>query len=294
MLQWQAPADAMPPQVQDAVRAARTSDVAIVYVRTHESEQRDRLSLKLPQNADQLIRQVEAANPHTIVVVASVGPVTMPWASTTPAILESYFGGQEEGDALVRVLFGDQDATGRLPITFPTSDTALPFGVQNPWSTWPNPDVTFGEGVNIGYRGYIAGGITAQWPFGHGLSYTTFGYDNLRVSGLDTSGADDTARVRIRLTNTGSRTGTDVVQVYVGPPAGQSSPARRLAGWARVDDVDPGEQTRVDVTLQRRAFSYWDTDAHAWVTPAGNVPVYVGSSSTNTPLTGTITVAPAT
>jgi beta-glucosidase len=292
-LQWQAPANASPDQVGDAVQAAQRSNAAIVYVRTFESEQRDRLSLKLPQNADRLISAVRAANPRTIVVVASGGPVTMPWAATTPAIVENYYGGQEEGDALVRVLFGDQDPTGRLPMTFPTSDTALPFGVGNPWSTWPNPDVRFGEDVNIGYRGYIAGGITPLWSFGTGLSYTTFGYDALRVvDGLDTTGADDTARVRVRLTNTGARTGTEVVQVYVGPPAGQSSPARKLAGWAKVDDLDPGESTRVDVQLNRRAFSYWDVDADAWTTPAGNVPVYVGSSSTTTPLTGTVTVAP--
>lgn len=293
-LQWQAPEGAQPQQVRAAVRAASRSDAAIVYVRTYESEQRDRLSLKLPQNADRLIGAVQAANPRTIVVVASGGPVTMPWASTTPAIVENYFGGQEEGDALVRVLFGDEDPTGRLPITFPTSDTALPFGVQNPWSTWPNPDVRFGEDVDIGYRGYIAGGVTPLWPFGHGLSYTTFGYDALRVTGLSTTGSDDEARVRLRVTNTGTRTGTETVQVYVGPPAGQSSPARRLAGWAKVDDLEPGEQTRVDVTLDRRAFSYWDVDADEWRTPAGDVPVYVGSSSTSTPLTGTVTVAAGT
>jgi beta-glucosidase len=122
------------------------------------------------------------------------------------------------------------------------------------------------------------------------LSYTTFAYDRLRVRGLDATGSDDTARVRIRLMNTGARTGSEVVQVYVGPPAGQSAPARKLGGWSKVDDLEPAEQTRVDVNVDRRAFSYWDSDADRWVTPAGDVPVYVGSSATGVRLAGTVHV----
>jgi beta-glucosidase len=289
-LQWSAPTTAVPAQVRRAARVAGRSDAAVVYVRTYESEQRDRLSLKLPQNADQLIREVRRANPNTIVIVASGGPVTMPWADRVPAIVENYFGGQEEGDALARVLLGDQDPSGRLPVTFPRTEQALPPGVRNPWSTWPDPDVPFGEDVNIGYRGYIAADVLPRWPFGHGLSYTTFSYDRLRITGLDSTGSDDTARVRIRLTNTGERTGTELVQVYLGPPAGQTAPARKLAGWARVDDLEAGEQTRVDVSLDRREFSYWDSDARRWVTPTGDVPVYVGSSATDVRLTGTAQV----
>jgi beta-glucosidase len=290
VLQWSTPATGISRQVRRAARAAGRSDAAVVYVRTYESEQRDRLSLKLPQNAGQLIREVRRANPNTVVVVASGGPVTMPWADRVPAVVENYFGGQEEGDALARVLFGDQDPSGRLPVTFPRTEQALPPGVRNPWSTWPNPDVTFSEDVNIGYRGYIAAGVRPRWPFGHGLSYATFAYNRLQVSGLDATGSDDTARVRLRLTNTGERTGTEVVQVYVGPPAGQTAPARRLAGWSRVDDLEAGEQTRVDVDLDRREFSYWDSGSDRWVTPTGDIPVYVGSSATDARLTGTIRV----
>jgi beta-glucosidase len=290
VLQWSAPARGVSRQVRRAARAAGGSDAAVIYVRTYESEQRDRLSLKLPQNANQLIREVRRANPNTIVVVASGGPVTMPWAGTVPAVLENYFGGQEEGDALARVLFGDDDPSGRLPVTVPRTEQALPPGVRNPWATWPDPDVPFSEDVNIGYRGYLAARIQPRFPFGHGLSYTTFAYDRLRVRGLDATGSDDTARVRIRLTNTGARTGSEVVQVYVGPPAGQSAPARKLGGWSKVDDLEPAEQTRVDVTVNRRAFSYWDSDADRWVTPAGDVPVYVGSSATSVRLAGTVHV----
>ncbi len=289
VLQWSAPTDATSPSVRRAARAAGRSDAAVVYVRTYESEQRDRLSLKLPQNGDQLIRAVRQANPRTIVVVASGGPVTMPWLGDVPAVVENYFGGQEEGDALARILFGDEDPSGHLPVTFPRSDQELPPGVENPYATIGNLDVPFAEDVNIGYRGYIAGGVEPLFPFGHGLSYTAFDYDRLRVRGLRATGPNDTARVRLRLTNAGERTGTEVVQVYLGPLPGVDLPARKLAGWAKLE-LEPGERQRVRIRIDRRAFSYWHSDSDRWITPTGQVPVYVGSSATDVRLTGTITV----
>ncbi|HEX2415533.1 MAG TPA: glycoside hydrolase family 3 C-terminal domain-containing protein [Thermoleophilaceae bacterium] len=290
LLQWSTPADARPPaSVRRAARAAARSDAAVVYVRTYESEQRDRLSLKLPQNAEQLVREISAANPRTVVVAASGGPVTMPWADRVPAIVENYFGGQEEGDALARVLFGDDDPAGHLPLTFPRSEEELPPGVENPYAGIDNLDVPFAEDVNIGYRGYIAAGVDPLFPFGHGLSYTEFDYSRLRVNGLRATGGDDTARVRLRVTNSGDRSGTELVQVYVGALPGVASPPRKLAGWEKVE-LEPGERARVRIRIDRRAFSYWDGDSDRWVTPTGTVPVYVGSSASDVRLSGTVRV----
>ena len=182
LLQWKTPSGTDSPAIQAAAAAAKKTQVAIVYVRTYEGEQRDRVSLKLPQSANELIHAVRAANPHTIVVLANSGPVTMPWLNSVPAVVETYFGGQEQGSALASVLWGDVNPSGKLTITYPTSDTAVPPGVTNPWATADNLNVTYGEGINVGYKGYDAAGITPLFPFGYGLSYTTFGYSNLQLT----------------------------------------------------------------------------------------------------------------
>jgi beta-glucosidase len=285
LLQWTTPPGAYSPAVQEAMAAARSSDVAVVYVRTYESEERDRVSLKLPQGADQLIRAVRRANPHTVVVLATAGPVTMPWLQGTPAVLQSYFGGQEEGTSLARVLFGDVNPSGRLPLSYPRSENQLPPGIQNPWAGIDNLDVVYREGIHVGYRGYLKAGIRPLFPFGHGLSYTTFRYSKLRVNG-----AHDTAFVRVRVKNTGRVPGAEVVQVYVGKlPTAVDTPVRALAGFAKVS-LRPGQHRDVLVPLSRRALSYWDAAADRWVTPRGTVRVYVGSSSTSIRLTGTLRV----
>jgi beta-glucosidase len=289
VLQWSAPAAAVAPSVGRAARAAGRSDAAVVYVRTYESEQRDRVSLKLPQNADQLIRQVRQANRRTVVIIASGGPVTMPWKVRVPAVVEGYFGGQEEGDALARVLFGDDDPSGHLPVTFPRSDEDLPRGVENPWATISDLDVPFAEDVNIGYRGYADAGVKPLFPFGHGLSYTEFGLDRLRVGRLSATGGAATAPVRVRVANIGDRRGTELVQVYVGPPAGQESPALKLAAWSKVS-LRAGDRRHVRLDVGRRAVSYWDEEADRWVTPPGTVPVYVGHSAGDLRLAGNMRV----
>ena len=289
LLQWSTPAAALAPSIRRAAAAARNSDAAIVYVRTYETEERDRVSLKLPQNADQLIRAVRAANPRTVVVLATGGPTTMPWLRSVPSVLQNYYGGQEEGNSLARVLFGQENPSGRLPVTFPRSESDLPPGVENPWNTIDDVDVEFTEGVNIGYRGYLAAGVRPLFPFGHGLSYTSFRYSGLPADIIRTSGSDDTARLRVRVRNTGSRTGTEVVQVYVGRLPGVSSPVRKLAGFAKVD-LRPGQSRQVRIDVERRAFSYWDSTRGAWVTPRGLVPVYVGTSSTDIRRVGAVLV----
>ncbi len=289
VLQWAPPAGGLEPSLREAQQAARNADVAVVYLRTYESEERDRVSLKLPQNGDRLIRAVSAANPNTIVVVASGGPVTMPWRDRVGAVVQNWFGGQEEGNALASILFGDEDPSGHTPITFPRSENALGPGAENPWATYDDLDVEFYEDVNIGYRGYLARGVQPAFPFGHGLSYTEFAFDRLRTQGLQASGTDDSARVRLRVSNVGDRDGTEVVQVYLGPLPGLDAPERKLVGFAKVD-IREGARATVTIDIDRQQFSYWDEARNRWVTPRGRVPVYVGKSATEIELAGSIQV----
>ncbi len=287
-LGWTHPDDAVAPQIREAADAAAAADVAVVFARTHEGEQRDRASLTLPNEQDLLIREVAEANPRTIVVLASGGPVLMPWLDQVPAVVQSYFGGQEQGNAIARVLFGDVNPAGRLPITYPRSEAEVPPGLENPWTTEADPDVEYEEDIFVGYRGFDEFGIEPLFPFGHGLSYTTFRYRGPGVSGISTANRD--ARISFSLHNTGDRAGAEVAQVYVGElPTEVPTPPRQLAGFARVE-LDPGQRQRVTIEVDRQSLSYWDEAANAWVTPRGRVPVYVGSSSRDLRLEGFIQV----
>jgi beta-glucosidase len=294
-LGWTHPAQAPVPAITAAAEAARNAEVAIVVARTHENEQRDRASLTLPNEQDQLISAVAAANPRTVVVLTTGGAVAMPWLNSVPAVLQTYFGGQEVGDALARVLAGDVNPSGKLPNTYPVNDNAVPAGVDNPYAAFTDPDVTFGEGPLVGYQAYADQGIQPLFGFGHGLSYTTFGYDKLKVKDLKLrpkgQGVDESATVRVQVQNTGSRSGAEVVQVYVGqlPTAIKTAP-RKLAGFTKID-LKPGQRSTVHIEINKQSLSYWDVGTHQWVTPTGNVPVYVGSSSQDVRLQGTINVS---
>ena len=150
-------------------------------MRDFETEERDRVSLKLPQSADQLISAVSAVNPNTVVVLATGGPVTMPWLGSVAAVVQTYFGGQEQGSALADVLWGDVTPQGKLTVTYPTSEQAVPPGLTNPWDGIADPNLAYSEGVNVGYKGYDRAGIDPLFPFGYGLSYTSFRYGKLAV-----------------------------------------------------------------------------------------------------------------
>lgn len=288
-LGWTHPANAYSPDVQDAVAAARDADVAVVFAATFESEQRDRYSLTLPNNQDQLIRAVSAVNPNTVVVLGAAGPVLMPWLSQVDAVVDSYYGGQEQGNAIASVLFGDVNPSGKLPITFPRGENQpKQLGIRNPWDTLDDLTVEHDEGVFVGYRGYDRAGLDPLFPFGHGLSYTSFAYRNLATT---RQGAN--VQVQFTLRNTGQRTGAEAAQVYVGQlPTSVPTPPRQLAGFAKVT-LDPDERERVTVILDRRAFSYFDEATGAWVTPGGRVAIYVGRSSRDAQLTGSVNVAAA-
>lgn len=282
LLQWKPPPNAVSPAIAQAVAAARQAKVAVVYARTFESEERDRVSLKLPQSSDQLIEAVAAANPRTIVVLASGGPVTMPWLRSVAGVVQTYFGGQAQGAALADVLFGDVNPSGRLPLTYPRRERDVP--VSNPWSGIADLDVRYREGVNVGYRGYAKAGTKPLFPFGYGLTYTGFEYSRAPHRTLAKVGARGALHVTFRLTNTGQRAGIETAQVYLRLPSSSGQTTQRLAAFKRVRLG--ADQTRT-VTLTLRAgnptrpLSYYDTSRKRWVTPHGTFRVTVGPSATD-------------
>jgi len=256
----------------EAVAAARNADVAIVYASDVNAEGTDRTSLSLSNGQDQLISAVAAANPNTVVVLNTGGPVLMPWLHQVKAVVEAWYPGQEGGNAAASVLFGDVNPSGKLPETFPASQSDLPTQTA---AQYPgvNGQVMYSEGLLVGYRWYDAKNIAPLFPFGYGLSYTTFGYSRLSVA-KTASGAN----VTFTVTNTGTRAGAEVAQVYVAAPAVSGEPPKQLKGFQKVT-LDPGKSTTVTVALDKRAFSRWDTATNAWVKDAGTYQVLVGASS---------------
>jgi beta-glucosidase len=260
-----------------AAALAAKSDVAIVMVGDSETEGTDRKTLALSGDQDQLVAAVAAANAHTIVVVKSGGPVLMPWAGNVPAIVESWYPGEEDGNAVAAVLFGDVDPSGKLPITFPVSDSQTPASTPQQWPG-TNDTAVYSEGLDIGYRWYQSQHLTPLFPFGFGLSYTTFAFSHLRVSASGTVSFD--------ITNTGHRAGADVAQAYVSDPPVAAEPLQQLQGFARVS-LNPGQSRHVVIRLVPRAFQIWDTTAQRWTTVSGKYTISVGDSSVSLPLSAT-------
>ncbi|GAA1586633.1 glycoside hydrolase family 3 C-terminal domain-containing protein [Actinomadura kijaniata] len=269
-----------------AVEAARRADVAVVFVSDTQGEFFDKSCLTLtcardPLKGDQdgLVADVAAANPDTIVVLETGGPVLTPWAGRVRGVVQAWYPGQRGGEALARVLYGDVDPGGRLPMTFPAAGRDAPLA-GNP-AQYPGVDktVTFSEGVMVGYRHYDARRLTPRFPFGHGLSYTTFRYGGLSVR---------PDRVQVTVTNTGKRPGYAVPQMYLGlpsPRAGIPQPPRQLKGYDKVL-LAPGASARVTFPITSRSLAYWDEAARGWRVARGCYAVGVGSSSRDLPLTG--------
>jgi beta-glucosidase len=259
-----------------AVAVAAAADIAIVVVGTNddwESEGHDRHTMDFPGAQDELVRRVCAANPSTVVVVNTGSPVTMGWADDAPAILQSWFGGQEMGNALAAILTGDADPGGRLPTTLP-----LRYEHNPSFGNFPgeNSEIRYGESIFVGYRWYDSRHLPVRFPFGHGLSYSTFAIGAATGGATFTPG--DTLTVEVPVTNTGTRRGSEVVQVYVEPVSPRAvRPAKELKAFAKVE-LDPGESTTVQLELGDRAFAYWDPADEYWATTAeqratGVVPV---------------------
>ena len=281
-----------------AAALAKTCDVAIVFAAQVTSEGRDMPNLSLPESQDGLIAAVAAANPRTIVVLETGGPVTMPWLGQVPAVLEAWYPGIRGGEAIAAVIFGDVNPSGKLPMTFPESEADLPHPVLPGSDVTPQPvpaaagapataqrrtqvppfDITYTEGLKVGYKWFDAEDKTPLFPFGHGLSYTTFSYSGLKATGTS---------VTFTVKNTGTRIGAEVAQVYAGLPEGSGEPPRRLVAWEKILLV-PGESKTVTLTLDPLLLSIFDAAADAWRLAPGDYRIFVGTSSRTTPLAVTV------
>ncbi|GAB3972133.1 glycoside hydrolase family 3 C-terminal domain-containing protein [Actinoallomurus acanthiterrae] len=269
-------------EIARAVEAARTAEVAVVVVGTTakvESEGVDRTSLVLPGRQDELVRAVAAVNPRTVVVVNSGAPVLMPWRDQVAAILLTWFPGQDFGHALADVLLGVAEPGGRLPTTWPAAEADVPV-----LSTRPvDGGLDYAEGVHVGHRGWLRAGREPAYPFGHGLGYTTWRFDDLVVP--ESVDAGEPLPVTVRVTNTGDRAGKQVVQVYLSRPESEiDRPMRWLAGFAVVR-AEAGETVEADVEVGARALAHWDG---AWHYESGAFLVHAGASNTDLPLTGKV------
>ncbi|MGP3634183.1 glycoside hydrolase family 3 protein [Streptomyces sp. 24-1644] len=269
--------------VPAAVEAARNSDAAVIFVNRMAGEEMDHAGLALPGDQDQLIKAVAAVSPRTVVVLNTDGPVTMPWLDDVEAVVQAWYGGAGMGTALAEVLYGDADPAGRLPVTFP-ADPAQGPGVTP--ATYPGVggEVSFAEGTAIGYRFYDARGQTPLHPFGHGLSYTSFALGSLEAA-YDAAAKELT--VSVGVTNTGSRRGVEVVQLYAGLPAAAAADPRRLIGFRKVR-LEARGTTRLTFVVPARDLSVWS--GGGWSLVPGRYTVHAGRSSRDLSLRRVVTV----
>ncbi len=290
------------PETPDEKQAVAKADVAVVVVGFNdktEGEGHDR-SFILPPGQDDLIEQVAAANPHTVVVaIAGGGFDTSRWLDKVPVLLDAWYPGQEGGAAVADILFGRHDPEGKLPVSFdrswddnpsakwyhgdPADNTTLhTIGANGQPLDYTVEHIHYGDKLMVGYRYWTTNGKHPLFPFGFGLSYTSFTFANMQAPIMAMSGAG--VAVTFDVTNTGSVAGAEVAQLYVSDPSAKADrPERELKGFQKVR-LDPGETKHVMLTLDARAFSYWDEAAHKWTIDPGKFVLLVGDSSENTPL----------
>jgi len=283
-----------------AAEAAKKADVAIVFAEQWEAEGMDLPSLSLHDNQDAIIAAVAAANPHTIVVLETGSPVTMPWVEKPAAILEAWYSGSDGASAVGNVLFGTVNPSGKLPNTFPKSEADLP----HPTITQPPPQsakfdgasapeewakglppfpVAYDEGVKVGYKWYDTEKKPVLFPFGFGLSYTTYAYSNLKIAD------GETVKATFTLANTGARAGAEIAQVYAALPATAQEPPKRLVGFAKVK-LDPKQKQTITVEIDKKYLSIFDESKNDWSLLPGEYTILVGGSSQDLPLKATITL----
>ncbi|MBR0724496.1 beta-glucosidase [Bradyrhizobium manausense] len=290
---WRPPAQSIDADIADAARAASAADVAIVFARDLESEELDRPTLSLPNDQDRLIEAVLRANRRTIVVLATGSAVTMPWLERAPAVVEAWYGGTRGAAALAAVLFGDVNPSGRLPVTFPVRDENLPTADR---TQFPGVDrvTVYREGLESGYR-YFNGANAPRplFPFGYGLSYSTFAFSDIVGDRADfrigAPGKDATFKgspgvsVSVKVTNTSRVKGAAVPQLYVTYPEASAEPTALLRAFDKVD-LAPGETKVVTFILDQRAFSNFSERANAWIVDPGIYKISIGASSADHPL----------
>ena len=310
--------------IANAVAAAKEANVAIVFASDLECEGggkaygpaappvgsvSDRRSISLSGDQDKLISAIAAVNPHTVVVLNTGAPVAAPWLTKVSALLEVWYPGQVDGNAIASVLFGNVDPSGHTVQTWPANEQQMPTANSALWGRGTQcPKIgriqEFSNGVFVGYRYYEARHIKPLFPFGYGLSYTKFAYSRLRLKamiqalpgpGLTISASNrqktNVVRVSATVTNVGKRAGADVVQLYLGDPARADEPPLQLKGFDKVF-LQPGQSTVVDFNLTGHDLSYWKDSVKGWVIPNGTFAVYLGDSSSvaNLPLRGNFQV----
>lgn len=283
----------LPPQTSDAiehaVELAKSADVALIFAGLSaewESEGFDRPDLELVGKQNELIARVAAANKNTVVVLNTGSPIAMPWLDQVAAVLQAWYPGQECGNAIADVLFGDINPSGKLTQTFPLRLEDNPAYLNYPGE---NGQVRYGEGVFVGYRYYEKKKVTPLFPFGFGLSYTTFHHENLQLSASEI-GTDEHLQVSLDVINTGTRAGQEIVQLYIRDKAASvQRPDKELKAFAKVH-LEAGERKTVTFYLDRTALAYYDILQHAWVAEAGEFDVLAGSSSQDISVSGTFTL----
>jgi beta-glucosidase len=275
-----------------AAALAKTADVAIVFAYQWESEGMDLDSLSLPEHQDDLIAKVAAANPHTIVVLETGTAITMPWAEQVSGILEAWYGGSRGAEAVARVLFGEVNPSGKLPMTFPRSESDLPHpnlvkppvesttrdGDPDAWKKiaagLPAFQTTFDEGLKVGYKWYDAERKPVLFPFGYGLSYTTYSYSDLKVT------PGKKVHLSFNVTNTGNRDGSEIAEVYAALPVSTGEPPKRLVGWSKVK-LGAGESKEVAIEVDPEYLSIFNVERDGWQLVSGDYTFLVGGSSQN-------------
>lgn len=266
-------------KIQEAVELAKTVEKAVLFVGlpdTYESEGFDRTHMRIPAGQNALIEAVAQANPNTVVVLHNGSPVEMPWVDKVSGIVEAYLGGQAVGGAVVDILYGKANPSGHLAESFPVRLQDNPSYL---YYLGEGNRVEYREGVFVGYRYYDTKEMDVLFPFGHGLSYTAFAYDNMKVS-KDKMKDTDTLEVSVDVTNTGAVTGKEVVQLYVAPPKSEMviRPVHELKGFEKIE-LEPGETKTVTFQLEKRAFAYYNTTLKDWYVESGKYEIQLGQSS---------------
>lgn len=265
--------------IANAVAVAKAADVAVVFIATTSSEGRDRQNLSFPYQQEELVAAVIKAQPQTIVVCFNPGAVLMPWAKNAAAVITMFMPGLEVGHSIADLLFGDVNPTGRLPITIPNIENEVQFTP----AMYPGVDgtSTYSEKLLVGYRWYDSHDVAPHFPFGHGLSYTTFSYSNLKI---------EKEKVTFTVTNSGNLPGAEVPQLYLGFPKSSGEPLLQLKEFQKTQIIAPKNKSVISFELPDRAFSVYDVDSHSWKKLSGDFTVHVGSSSRDIRLKGSITV----
>ncbi len=278
--------------LDEAVAAAKAADIAVVFAGlpdSYESEGYDRTHLRMPESHDRLIEAISASGKNTVVVLHNGSPVEMPWIGAVDAVLEAYLGGQAVGEAVVDLLFGDVNPSGKLAETFPLRLEDNPSYL---YYLGEKDVVEYREGVFVGYRYYDTKKMDVLFPFGHGLSYTTFEYSNLKTGSSSITDREKLT-VSVDIRNTGDREGREAVQLYVAPPAGQAiRPVKELKGFGKVS-LKPGETKTLSFELDSRSFAYFNTEINDWFVESGEYAILVGSSSRDIRLEGSVVMESA-